>query len=103
MDDTEPEPDSNEEIELEMEEQNEKYLSEMNIQQIEIKMKTPTAPVEEEIVSNAIVHDFSDSNIPTTLVKSEVIESEEPVTEMFEPEPQEDEEIMVIQSETVQE
>ena len=71
-----------EEIKLETEEQNRKFLSEMNDQNIEIKMETPTAPVEDENNSNAIVHNFSDSNIPTVLVKSEVIESKISVTKI---------------------
>ena len=44
----------------------------MNNQDIEIKMETPTSPVEDEIILNALIYEFSDSNIPTILVKSEI-------------------------------
>ena len=39
-------------------------------------METPTAPLEDANVSNVIVHNCSDSDIPNVLVKTEVIESE---------------------------
>ena len=92
-----------EEIKFETEEQSRKFISEMNNQDIEIKMETPTAPVEDEIISNALIYEFSDSNIPTILVKSEIIESEEPITKISEPKPQEIEEITIDHSEIVHE
>ena len=59
--------------------------------------------MEDEIISNALIYEFSDSNIPTILVKSEIIESEEPITKISEPKPQEIEEITMDHSEIVHE
>ena len=50
-----------------------------------------------------MIYEFSDSNIPTILVKSEIIESEEPITKISEPKPQEIEEITIDHSEIVHE
>ena len=48
-----------------------------------------------------IVHNFSDSNNPTVLVKSEVVESEIPETKISESKSQEDEEITTVPTEKV--
>ena len=63
-------------INLETEE-NEKFLSDTNKKDIEIKMEIPTAPAEDQIDNDNIIKDESDITFKETMIKTEAFIKEQ--------------------------